>query len=80
MPFLVHVEARPISRLLVEFSDGVRAELDLSSRLFGPVFRAAARSFVFRASDPRRIRRAMLAERCGSRAGRALQPSACIGW
>jgi hypothetical protein len=38
MPFLVHVQARPISRLLVEFSDGVRAELDLSSRLFGPVF------------------------------------------
>jgi hypothetical protein len=38
MPFLVHVEARPISKLIVEFSDGVRAELDLASRLFGPVF------------------------------------------
>jgi hypothetical protein len=38
MPSLVRVEARAEHRLFVEFSDGVRAELDLSSRLFGPMF------------------------------------------
>ena len=34
----VKVEARPDQRLFVEFSDGTSGEVDLSSRLFGPVF------------------------------------------
>jgi len=38
MVSLRRVQARPNSRLLVEFSDGVTAEVDLSSRLFGPMF------------------------------------------
>lgn len=38
MVSLRRVEARPNSRLLVEFSDGVSAEVALSSRLFGPMF------------------------------------------
>ena len=35
---LRRVEALPNARLLVEFSDGVTGEIDLSSRLFGPMF------------------------------------------
>ena len=38
MPNAIRVEARPQSRLFVEFSDGVQGEIDLSSRLFGPMF------------------------------------------
>jgi len=38
MVSLRRVEALPNSHLLVEFSDGVSAEIDLSSRLFGPMF------------------------------------------
>jgi len=38
MVTLRRVEARPNSHLVVEFSDGVSAEVDLSSRLFGPMF------------------------------------------
>jgi hypothetical protein len=38
MPVLRKVEARPNWRLFVEFSDGVSGEVDLSSRLFGPMF------------------------------------------
>lgn len=38
MVTLTHVEPRPNSRLFVEFSDGVRGEVNLSSRLFGPMF------------------------------------------
>jgi hypothetical protein len=34
----VRVEPRPDYRLFVEFSDGTSGEVDLSSRLFGPVF------------------------------------------
>ncbi len=32
------IEIRPGHRLYVEFRDGVSGELDLSDRLFGPVF------------------------------------------
>ena len=32
------VRALPDYRLFVEFTDGVKGELDLSGRLFGPVF------------------------------------------
>ncbi|MBI5546178.1 MAG: DUF2442 domain-containing protein [Deltaproteobacteria bacterium] len=32
------VEARANYRLLVEFSDGTHGEIDLSGRLFGPMF------------------------------------------
>ena len=32
------VRALPDYRLFVEFADGVKGEVDLSSRLFGPVF------------------------------------------
>lgn len=35
---LVAAQARPEHKLYLEFSDGVRGELDLSTRLFGPVF------------------------------------------
>ncbi len=38
MPNLIRIEPRPGYRLFVEFSDGVGGEVDLSSRLFGPVF------------------------------------------
>jgi hypothetical protein len=38
MPTLLRVEARLPDRLFVEFSDGVSGEVDLASRLFGPVF------------------------------------------
>jgi hypothetical protein len=38
MAHLIRLEARPQYRLFVEFSDGVSGEIDLSSRLFGPVF------------------------------------------
>jgi hypothetical protein len=38
MASLKRIEARPGSRLVVEFSDGISAEIDLSSRLFGPMF------------------------------------------
>ena len=38
MARLTRVEPKPAHRLYVEFSDGVRGEVDLSQRLFGPVF------------------------------------------
>ena len=34
----VRVEVRPDHRLFIAFSDGTSGEVDLSSRLFGPVF------------------------------------------
>jgi hypothetical protein len=43
-----HVEARPGYRLYVEFSDGVRGEIDLTERLFGPVFEALRDEALFR--------------------------------
>jgi hypothetical protein len=38
VPLLVRVEPRGGHRLFVEFSDGVAGEVDLSARLFGPMF------------------------------------------
>ncbi len=38
MARLTKVAARPRHQLYVEFSDGVRGQVDLSDRLFGPVF------------------------------------------
>ena len=38
MERVVVVRALPGYRLAVEFEDGVRGEVDLSQRLFGPVF------------------------------------------
>jgi len=38
MTQLTRVEARRGWRLYLEFSDGVRGEVDVSARLFGPVF------------------------------------------
>ena len=38
MPRLVRVEARPGYRLYLQFSDGASGEVDLSARLFGPMF------------------------------------------
>ena len=38
MTQLIRLEARPQYRLFVEFDDGVSGEIDLSSRLFGPMF------------------------------------------
>jgi hypothetical protein len=35
---VVRVEARPGYRLYVEFGDGVRGQVDLRQRLFGPMF------------------------------------------
>ena len=41
------VEALPGHRLLVEFSDGVRGEVDLSASLFGPMFEPLTDSALF---------------------------------
>lgn len=38
MPRITHVEPRGGYRIFVAFADGVAGELDLSDRLFGPVF------------------------------------------
>ncbi len=38
MPRVVFVQAGEGHRLRVEFDDGVRGSLDLSDRLFGPMF------------------------------------------
>lgn len=38
MPRLTKVSPQGPFRLYLEFSDGVRGEVDLSTRLFGPVF------------------------------------------
>ncbi|MHB1845255.1 MAG: DUF2442 domain-containing protein [Deltaproteobacteria bacterium] len=38
MARLTRVEARAGYRLRLEFSDGTRGEVDLTKRLFGPVF------------------------------------------
>ncbi|MDA1053243.1 MAG: DUF2442 domain-containing protein [Planctomycetota bacterium] len=35
---VIRVEPLPGYRLFVEFADGVKGEVDLSTRLFGPVF------------------------------------------
>lgn len=35
---MIKLEARPRFVLYVEFSDGIAGEVDLSARLFGPVF------------------------------------------
>jgi hypothetical protein len=48
MPTATHVEARPGYRLYVEFSDGVCGEVDLTERLFGPVFEPLRNFDVFR--------------------------------
>lgn len=42
------VEARDGYRLYVEFSDGVSGEIDLSERLFGPVFEPLRNRDLFR--------------------------------
>ena len=44
----IHVEARPGYRLYVEFSDGVSGEIDLTERLFGPVFEPLRNEDLFR--------------------------------
>lgn len=38
MARLIRVEPRPAHRLYLEFADGVSGDVDLSTRLFGPVF------------------------------------------
>lgn len=38
MPHIVRLLPLEGARLFVEFDDGTRGEIDLSSRLFGPVF------------------------------------------
>lgn len=38
MARLTKIESRTGQRLYAEFDDGVRGEVDLSGRLFGPVF------------------------------------------
>ncbi len=38
MARLIHVEARPGYRLYLQFADGTSGEVDLSTRLFGPMF------------------------------------------
>lgn len=38
MPKLTRVEARAGWRLFLEYSDGVQGEVDVSQRLFGPMF------------------------------------------
>ena len=38
MPRVTKVEPRRSHRLYVEFSDGTAGEVDLTARLFGPVF------------------------------------------
>ncbi len=43
-----HIEARPGHRIYVEFSDGVSGEIDLSERLFGPVFEPLQDEDLFR--------------------------------
>ena len=35
---VIHVQPLPAYRLFVEFADGVKGEVDLSNRLFGPIF------------------------------------------
>ena len=40
MEKIVRLEARPPTRLYVEFDDGVCGEYDMASRLKGPVFEA----------------------------------------
>ena len=42
------VEPRPGYRLYVEFSDGTSGEVDLSERLFGPVFLPLREESVFK--------------------------------
>ncbi len=51
---LRRVEARPNARLLVEFSDGVTGEIDLSSRLFGPMFEPLRLDLAIPVSRPER--------------------------
>jgi hypothetical protein len=48
MTHLTKVEARPAYRLYLEFSDGIKGEVDLSSRLFGPVFEPLKAEPLFR--------------------------------
>lgn len=38
MARLIRAEARPGYRLYLEFADGTSGEVDLSTRLFGPMF------------------------------------------
>ncbi len=38
MHHVIRVKPLPAYRLFVEFADGVKGEVDLSDRLFGPVF------------------------------------------
>ena len=38
MARLTRIKPRPNHRLYVEFSDGTSGEIDLTDRLFGPVF------------------------------------------
>ena len=35
---VIRVKPLPAYRLFVEFADGVKGEVDLSNRLFGPIF------------------------------------------
>ena len=35
---VIHVKPLPAYRLFIEFVDGVKGEIDLSDRLFGPMF------------------------------------------
>jgi hypothetical protein len=35
---VIRVKPLPAYRLFVEFTDGVKGEVDLSNRLFGPIF------------------------------------------
>ncbi len=47
MARLTKVEARSGHRLRLEFSDGTRGDIDLSGRLFGPVFEPLRDEAVF---------------------------------
>jgi hypothetical protein len=49
MPRLVRVRALEGARLFVEFDDGTAGEIDLSTRLFGPVFEPLADPDIFAA-------------------------------
>ena len=66
------VRAPPDYRLFVEFSDGVKGEVDLSDRLFGSVFRPLEDPEIFNQVSIE-VRRHPLGEWRGPRPGCALQ-------
>lgn len=48
IPNPIRVEARAPHRLFVEFSDGVQGEIELTERLFGPMFEALREADLFK--------------------------------